>query len=198
MGYLQGLQNYLDESYHVSVFDKDLEERTQMVFHMHGRKKMMVRILENLTYDVRCDVEGTGEQILQKVEIKMLYPADMADPVASLIKEDKEVKNMALEPIFSPRKRYHIKNKTLFPLMQDRQVLFFTLLEGEVIKGIISGFSRYEITLNMKGGIPVTILRHSIYDLRDKKGRCFLKSKQEELRDWEKSPLYVETPDEAH
>ena len=75
--------------------------------------------------------------------------------------------------------------------MKDKEVVFFTLLEGEIIRGLITGFSRYEITMSLKNGNPVTILRHSIYDLRNKKGRCFLKKFQEEHRDWEKSPLFV-------
>ena len=75
--------------------------------------------------------------------------------------------------------------------MKENEVVFFTLLEGDLLRGVIAGFSRYEITINLKGGVPLTILRHSIYDLRNKKGRCFLKSFQEEHRDWEKSKLYV-------
>jgi len=75
--------------------------------------------------------------------------------------------------------------------MKDQEVVFFTLLEGELIRGIITGFNRHEITVSLKGGIPVAILRHSIYDLRNKKGRCFLKSFQEEHRDWERSHLFV-------
>ncbi len=75
--------------------------------------------------------------------------------------------------------------------MKAREVLFFTLMEGEKIKGILGGFSRYEITVNLKGGFPVYLLRHAVYDLRDKKGRCFLKSFQESRRDWEKSDLFV-------
>jgi sRNA-binding regulator protein Hfq len=59
--------------------------------------------------------------------------------------------------------------------MEQRQVLFFTLLEGEVLRGAISGFSRYEITLSMKGELPLTILQHAVYDLRDKNGRGYIK-----------------------
>jgi len=104
------------------------------------------------------------------------------------------VADLALEPLFSPHNRFYIKNKSLFSLMKEKEVVFFTLLEGERIKGLISDFSRYDMTVNLKGGVPVTIMRHSVYDLRNKKGRCFLKSKQEVLRDWEKSPLYVCSP----
>ena len=98
---------------------------------------------------------------------------------------------MRLEPIFSPKHRNFIKNKTLFPLMKEKRVLFFTLIEGEMIRGVVTDFSRYDITVSLKGSVPVTVLRHAVYDLRDKKTRCFLKSFQEEHRDWEKSGLYI-------
>ncbi|MBW2103558.1 MAG: hypothetical protein JRH05_13000, partial [Deltaproteobacteria bacterium] len=102
-----------------------------------------------------------------------------------------------LEPILSPKLRNHIKNKSLYPLMMEREVVFFTLLEGEIIRGVISGFTRYEIQVHMKGGVPVTLLRHAVLDLRNKKGRCFLKSFQEDRRDWEKSTLWDASPSTA-
>jgi hypothetical protein len=89
-----------------------------------------------------------------------------------------------------------VKNKSLFPLMKQKEVLFFTLLEGEIIRGIIADLSRYDITVSLKGGRPVTILRHAIYNIRNKEGRSFLRSFQEEHRDWEKRPLYIaQTPE---
>lgn len=81
-----------------------------------------------------------------------------------------------MEPIIFPKNRHYIKNKTLFPLMQQREVLFFTLLEGEIIRGVVLAFSRYDLTVGLKGGIPVVVLRHAVLDVRDKKGRCYLKS----------------------
>jgi hypothetical protein len=60
--------------------------------------------------------------------------------------------------------------------MQQREVLFITMLEGEIIRGLILAFSRYDLTIGLKGGIPIVALRHSILDVRDKKGRCYLKS----------------------
>ena len=194
MGYLEGLQDYLDKSYKLSVFDQALDSNTRWTLHLHDHFIVRAKILENLTYDIRCEVDGEGEQTIQKVEVKGLYPSDLFDTIAPMIKTDKKVADLALEALFSPHKRFFIKNKTLFPLMKEKEVLFFTLLEGERIKGLIAAFSRYDITVHLKGGVPVTLLRHAVYDLRNKKGRCFLKSKQETLRDWEKSPLFVSAP----
>lgn len=191
MGHLLGLDEYLDEAYNQSVFDQALASDQAWGVHLHGDRIVRARVLENLTYDLKLDIEGKGEEVTQKTRVKFLYPADLMESVKPFVKMDKKVKALDMEPIAARHKRYFVKNKSLFPLMKGEEVLFFTLLEGDVVKGIVAGFSRYEVTVHMKGGIPVTILRHSIYDLRNKKGRCFMKSFQEKQRDWERSEIYV-------
>ncbi|MBW2029708.1 MAG: hypothetical protein JRH06_13180 [Deltaproteobacteria bacterium] len=192
MGTLRGLQEYLDERYHLSVFDQALESKEPWEFRVCGQEILRGRVAENQKYDVKLNIEGKGEEVVPKLNIKLLYPVALAEKVSPLIKVDQKVRKLGLEPILSPSKRNHIKNKSLFPLMKEREVVFFTLLEGEVIKGLVTDFTRYDIVVSMKGGVPVTLLRHAVHDLRNKKGRCFLKSSQEGLRDWEKSPLYEE------
>jgi sRNA-binding regulator protein Hfq len=194
MGYLIGFQEYLDETYNLSIFDSVFTSKKSWNFHIHSHRVIRAKVTENLKYDLKLDVEGSGEEVLPKTDVKLLYPSHLAESIQPLIKTDTAVKDLGLEPIISPRKRHHIKNKNLFPLMKEKSVVFFTLLEGEILRGIIAGFSRYEIVLHLKGGLPAHILRHCVYDLRDKKGRCFLKSFQETHRDWEKSDLFVPSP----
>jgi hypothetical protein len=191
MGQLAGLSEYLEQNYEVSVFNTAIASAKPWELHLHGRRTIRALVLENRKWDVTLDVVGKEKEELQKIQVKYLYPADLSESVKSLVKMDKNIEALKLEPILSPHKRYFVKNKTLFPLMKEREVLLFILLEGDVLRGIISDFSRYDVTINLKGGLPVTILRHSIYDLTNKRGRCFLKSFQDEHRDWEKSPLYV-------
>ena len=197
MGYLLGLQEYLDQEYHLSIFDHAVESKKPWEIQVHGSRIITALILENQKYDLKISVSEGKSEILPKIQVKLLYPEEVSQAVRSRIRTDKKVKDLKLDPILSPRKRYHIKNKSLFPLMKENQVVFFTLLEGEIVRGILSGFSRYQVTVNLKGGVPVTILRHSILDLRDKKGRCFLKSFQEKHRDWEKSNLYTFSPQDT-
>jgi hypothetical protein len=191
MGTLTGLKEYLDHHYHISIFDQGMESQEPLAIHLHPHRIIRATITENQVFDVKLLIQEGGKEIVPKVGIKLLYSATLAESIDPLIKMDKKVGQLGLEPILAPNYRHHIKNKTLFPLMKDREVLFFTLLEGEVVRGILSEFSRYELTVTMKGGHPLTILRHSIYDVRNKKGRSFLKEFQEEHRDWEKSPLFV-------
>jgi hypothetical protein len=191
MGSLLGLQEYLDEGYNTSVFDLAFESKEPWEFHLYNHRIIKSKVQENLRYDLRLSAEETEEELVPKTDVKLLYPADLSNSVRPLLKTNKKVRDLGLEPIISPRLRHHIKNKSLFPLIKERRVIFFTLIEGEIVKGLVTGFARYEITVSLKGGTPVYILRHSVYDLRDKKGRCFLKSFQEIRRDWEKSDLFV-------
>jgi hypothetical protein len=191
MGHIVGLQEYLNEAYDVSIFNQALVSKQLYELQLHDHRTIRGRVIEDLTYDLMISIEEKESELLPKTNIKFLYPANLAESVRPLIKTDDKVRQLGLEPILSRGNRNHIKNKSLFPLMKEKRVLVFTLLEGEIIKGIVAGFSRYDVTLSLKGGIPVTILRHSVYDLRDKKGRSFLKSFQERHRDWEKTELFV-------
>jgi hypothetical protein len=191
MGYLKGLNEYIKAEYAKSVFDQAVTSQIPYEIHMHGFRIIKARIIENLVFDIRADIEGQGEEVLSKIQIKFLYPADQAETVRPLIKIDKKVKALGLEAILDFRVRYYVKNKTLYPLMKEREVLFFTLLEGDVLRGLVTDFTRFDLTLSFKGGILVTLLRHAIYDLRNKQGDCLLRRVQEEKRDWEKSSWYV-------
>jgi hypothetical protein len=195
MGHLLGLDEYLAQNYEVSVFDKAVASGVPWELHLHAGRVVTATLTENRRWDVTLALAGQEKEELQKIQVKYLYPEDLSRAVKPLVKTDRKVRDLALLPIRSPRGRYFIKNKSLFPLMKEKEVVFFTLLEGDVLKGILTDFSRYDVTVALKGGVPVTILRHCIYDLRNKKGRSFLKSFQEQHRDWEKSPLFVqETP----
>jgi len=194
MGYLDGLQAYLSQNYHRSAFDEALSSKTPLKLHLHGHRTLRATVIENLTYDIKVRTPEPGEEVIPKIEIKCLYPNDLSEAAGLDIKLDKKIEALDLEPLPAPKDRSHIKNKSLFPLMREKKVLFFTLREGEILRGIVTDFNRYEIILHMKGGLPITILRHGVYDLRDKQGRCYLKSFQETRKDWEKSPLFITEP----
>lgn len=191
MKHLAGLRDYLNAGYEQSVFERALAAQDLWACHLHTHRVARLRVTANLTHDLQVDVGGEVPEDLPKLHVKLLYPAAQGDAVAPLIKTDARVRDQGLKPILSPAARHHVKNKSLFVLMQDREVVFFTLLEGEVVRGVISDFSRYDLTVNLKGGLPVVLLRHSIYDLRDKQGRCYLKSFQDTHRDWQKSEYFV-------
>ena len=191
MNHLAGFREYLSAGYDQSVFERALAEQDLWEFHLHTHRTERLRVTANLTHDLQVDAGGATPEDLPKLHVKLLYPAAQAAAVAPHISSDPLVRGLQLKPVLSPAARRHVKNKSLFVLMKDREVVYFTLIEGEIVRGIIGGFSRYDVTVYVKGGLPVVLLRHSIYDLRNKRGRCYLKSFQDAHRDWKKSKYFL-------
>jgi sRNA-binding regulator protein Hfq len=191
MQYLAGLKEYLDANYNRFALDMAHTQGTWHVFHLHGRRILPACIVENHTYETTLEDENGHRITVHKTDIKFFHSMEEALQIAEKIKIDSSVRSMGLEAIYSTKGRHFIKNKSLYPLMLDREVLFITLLEGEILRGVIQAFNRYEIQLSLKTGLPVTILRHALYDVRNKKGRSFLKSVQNTQKDWKKSQYFV-------
>ncbi len=190
-GHLAGLSEYLAEHDSRSVFDDALASDALWNFHVHPGRVITARLTGLETFDVTLAPEEAEPESLRKHDIHFLYPAEQAAAVAKLVKPEKAVAALGLEPTVFHGDRQFVKNKTLFPLMEERTVVFVTLRDGAVIRGLIAGFSRYDIRMNMKGGVAVTLLRHSLHHIRDKDGRDYLKAVQEKRQDWKKSSVFV-------
>jgi len=172
---LEGLRDYLAAHQKDSVFAREAGRDTSWCLFLHGGERKTGRIQSDQTYEVDLLThEGVVDRI-HKVKVKLLCEAPKQEEVRKRLRSDDALKAAPEGPHFGPRYRHHIKNKTLYPLMNRQEVLFFTTLEGEVIRGVLTGFSRFEIYLSMKGGIPVVLLRHAVFDVRDKKGQSYLK-----------------------
>ncbi len=167
------LRTYLESHYEASAFDQALSSGEVWILYCHGLKTFRGIIKKNEKYDVTVEDVSLGEQGIRKVEIKYLYPESKESLVTKLIKRDEKILH---PPIEEKARRRHIKNKTLFPLMKNREVVFLQTLEGELIRGLVDEFSRYEIVVKLKNGAPVTVLRHCVYDFWNKAGVHLLKS----------------------
>lgn len=190
-GHLAGLKEYLAAHDSHSIFADVLASDALWTFHIHPDRVVRAKLAGVESYDVTLAPAEGEPETLQKHNIHFLYPSEREEAVAKLVKKDKEVAALGLEPSVFHRDRSFVKNKTLFPLMEERTVVFVTLRDGSVIRGLVTGFSRYDIEVSMKGGVTVTLLRHSLHDIQDKDGRCYLKSVQQERKDWKKSSVFV-------
>lgn len=195
MKQLAGLKAYLDTHYHRFVFEAAEASGRPWTLHLHGLRGVEAKVDNLSRFEVALtEADGTVTQV-PKHEVKFLYPAERSERVAPLLKVDEKVRRQGLEPILTPSLRHHIKNKSLFPLMMEKTVVFVTTLEGDVLRGLVDGFTRYEIRIKLKGGVSVNVLRHAVFDCRDKQGRSYLKALQEQARDWQKSALFVPVPE---
>jgi sRNA-binding regulator protein Hfq len=172
---LAGLPDYLKARQKESVFEREAGKGTSWCLFLHGDQRKRGKIRKDQTYEIDLETEEGEVEQIHKVKVKMLCEAGKEEEVLGRLGTNEVLKGAPEGPHFGPRYRHHIKNKTLFPLMNRKEVLFFSTLEGEVLRGIVTGFSRFEIILSMKGGVSVVLLRHAVFDVRDKKGRSFSK-----------------------
>jgi sRNA-binding regulator protein Hfq len=172
---LRGIREYLEEHQGDSLFEREKGKGTSWCIFLHGDGERIGQIDQNEAFEFQFRGPDGSQEKIHKVKVNFVCRESDRDEVVKQLKRDETVAKKTEGPHFLPRFRHHIKNKSLFPLMNRREVLFFTLMNGEVLRGIVQGFSKYEIYLNLKRGTPVAILRHAVVDVRDKKDRSFLK-----------------------
>lgn len=172
---LAGLPDYLEAHQKDSIFQREAGKESSWCLFLHGNQRKTGKIQSDETYEIELVMQDGSVEKVHKVNVKMLCEASKEEEVLGRLKTNEALKEAPEGPHFGPRYRHHIKNKTLFPLMNRREVLFFSTLEGEVLRGVVTGFSRFEIDISMKGGVSVVLLRHAVFDVRDKKGRSFSK-----------------------
>jgi sRNA-binding regulator protein Hfq len=192
MAFLAGLNDYLLKNYRHSTFEEVAATGAPCCLHLHGHTTLQGTLAENSAYDIVVIAKDGARYELPKTRVKMLYPAEFAQAVQAQLTVDADAQARQLQPIVTVKQRYFVKNKTIYTLMRSQEELLITLLEGEVLKGLIHSFSRYEMSLVLKDGTLVAVLRHAILDIRDTSGRCYLKSSQQILRDWIRSELYID------
>lgn len=169
------VKEYLATAQPPSIFDELVQNGAAALFHRCDTTDCVGTVTKNDLYDLTFRpadaAEGAPEATLSKVNI--LYVCRPEDRTA-IARQTKDPLRAA-EPLRSPAGRYHIKNKTLYPLMTDRAVVFLTLLDNTVVRGLITGFNRYEIRVSLKGDVPIVALRHGILAAQTKEGRSILR-----------------------
>lgn len=192
---LEGFREYIEAGMTPSVFDELACCKEPAVFYCCDGSILTGSVVANQTYEVTFSLTGTAEEapaqrVVSKNEILLVCRAADAAALSAQLNRGKTGAVQPVEPLRKAVERHHIKNKTLYPLMRERQVVFITALNGLVLRGLVSGFNRYEINLSLKGGVPVGVLRHGVLKAQNKDGRSLLKADQETLQDWKKSPFY--------
>ncbi|MEW6439790.1 MAG: hypothetical protein AB1640_02540 [bacterium] len=170
-----GFEEYCRAHQKESIFERERGQASTWTLFLHGDSLVTGSISGSETYE--CNIrpgEGSEEKV-HKVRVKFLCPAAVHEEVTGQMKRNEEVQRRKEGPHFLPRFRHAMEDRTLFELMTRREVLFFTMLEGEILRGIIRSFSSYEIVVGMRREVPVILLRHAIYDVRDKRGKSYVK-----------------------
>ncbi|MCA9573199.1 MAG: hypothetical protein KC656_35430 [Myxococcales bacterium] len=103
-----------------------------------------------------------GERELHKLAIHYAHdPADWKS-IKKAMRRDKAVADQKLQPVTLPQDRYGCSDKRLFNYVDTGVDVTVCMLSGELVKGRVLWFSRYEFTLQVRGGAEIGVFRHAL------------------------------------
>jgi sRNA-binding regulator protein Hfq len=137
-----------------------------VIIAIHGKKRVTGKVLSTDVYTVQFLEDGHDEPTeLHKLQMKFGHAPDDWKLVRKATRTDKTRSRTPEAPIARPQDRYTCSDKRLFRYVDEATEVKATLLEGEVLKGRIKWFSRFELGLEIKGDASVIVFRHALADL---------------------------------
>ena len=151
-----------------SVFEEAEQDGQRRTFAVLGRANRHVHVEQVHRYELDVvEEEGAEPERLHKLQVKLVYRPEDRKAVRKALGRDKAYKNVVAEPTWRIQDRYHCHDKQLFPWLEAKTRVQLLTVEGDRVQGVIAWYSRYEITLELRGDGRVTVLRHALVDARE-------------------------------
>ncbi len=131
-----------------------------LVLHDGRTIRGEVRGLEPYTF--RFDFPDGSTEELHKLQVKYGYAPTEWKKVKKGVRQDRKVAKNAETPAVRPQDRYSCSDRRLFGYLDQRVDVVATLLDGDVLRGVITWFSRYEFGMVLRTEAEVTVFRHSL------------------------------------
>lgn len=134
---------------------------------LHGQRRVEGRIVAADAYNVTVHEPGAAEPTpVHKLQIKAAYLPEDFKKLRKVLRRDKTLSEAPRPPVDRPQDRYTLSDRRLWKYLDEGTTLDVTLLEGEILRGAVLWFSRYEFAIGLKGEASVTLFRHALADVR--------------------------------
>jgi sRNA-binding regulator protein Hfq len=149
-----------------SILDESQASGEPVTLLLHGRRRITGKVLLVDSYMFRVEnEEGGAVEDIHKLQVKAAFHPEAYKRVRKTMKFDKALEKEPRPPVPRPQDRYTCSDKRLFRYMDERVEVVATTLEGEVFRGHVEWFSRFEFALGLKGDASVVVFRHALHDL---------------------------------
>jgi sRNA-binding regulator protein Hfq len=144
------------------------EQRLALALHEGTTLKGTVIDVEPYQIMFRPD---SGEPVaIHKLKLLYAYAPDAWKAVKKGIRVDKKHGRDTEQPAVRPQDRYSCSDRRLFGYLDRNVDLNVSLLSGEVLRGHITWFGRYEFGLKLRSDAEITVFRHALRDLGPAEG----------------------------
>ncbi len=152
------------ESHGRAYVQKQIRRRTPMVFELYGGHIEGI-ISRRLTYALAVVLVNGEVHHLEKLNIKYMYKQDEMSQVVQDIEVDADLKAQNLVSIVPRSERFQIDDRVLARCRKEKNPVRLILRGGEIITGVISWFSQYEMKIFLAHGGNVIVFRHGLHKL---------------------------------
>jgi len=161
---------YLKENYERSVLKTAESNGVAYVFGIFPNLAETGTVVKDDKFEFDLN-SGEEQKRIHKLTLKFMIEEPHWAAAQKQIKTDQPVVALGRTPAEKVLDRYKLRDSHIFEVLENRQVLFITTLAGDLLRGIVDWFSQYEIGMLLKGGVPLTLFRHAIHEVRTKEGR---------------------------
>ena len=154
------------ETHRVDHRDRSaLVPEARLTLALHDGRALKGRVVGVEPYQVVFQPDGGEVETLHKLKLLYTYAPDDWKGVKKGVKSEKRASDSA-EPAVRPQDRYSCSDRRLFGYL-DRQIeVQVSLLDGEVLRGHLTWFGRYEFGLKLRTDAEVTVFRHALRDIQ--------------------------------
>jgi sRNA-binding regulator protein Hfq len=138
---------------------------TRLVLQLNDGRALKGRVLSVEPYQVVFGDEGDEPQTLHKLEILYAYAPDDWKTVKRAIRNDKRAERPAEAPALRPQDRYSCSDKRLFGYLDHGDEIQVVLVNGEVVRGKLAWFGRYEFGMRLRGEVDLVVFRHALREV---------------------------------
>ncbi|MEQ1501192.1 MAG: hypothetical protein ABMB14_03130, partial [Myxococcota bacterium] len=123
------------------------------------------RVVEVEPYQIVFEPDGGAPEPIHKLKLLYSYPPDAWKAVKKAVRLDKKFVPEGIGPAVRPQDRYSCSDRRLFSYLDRAVELNVALLSGEVIRGTLTWFGRYEFGVKLRTDTEITVFRHALRDV---------------------------------
>lgn len=155
----------LDEHRRTNRDRSVLVPETKLVLQLNDGRAIKGRVRAVEPYQVVFGDDGEEPQSLHKLEILYAYAPDDWKSIKRAIRSDKHAVRPAEAPALRPQDRYSCSDKRLFGYLDRSDEIQVVLVNGEVIRGKLAWFGRYEFGMRLRGEADLVVFRHALREV---------------------------------
>lgn len=141
-----------------------LTQGAQVALARFGGEETRGEIVEVGPYAVEVKSEDGETSEIHKLDLRYVFDPNDWKGVKRASKKSK-TEDPDVRPAPRPQDRYTCSDRRLFTYIDKKAEVSVTLLDGQVFRGTVAWFSRYEFGLVLKGDLEIAVLRHALGDL---------------------------------